>query len=198
MEWILYGKGNDYLIYRLRYYNKLFSWKSIFDLVNINKSFVQSLINILYSNPFDEYLLEFSPVSFSTLDSTVFEFVIIKTSGFGVNAEIDTFKPNDLDTNSNEIKVFPNLSGDSILISPCYNKTKNIDDYIHIGRFIKSSIDSEQKNKLFDTMFAVYKKELEKTPNKNLWLSTHGKGVAWLHLRIDPKPKYISWQNYKK
>ncbi len=196
MEWILYGKGNDYLIYRLRYYNKLFSWKSIFEIVNINKSFVQSLVNILYSNPFDEYYLEFSPVSFSTLDSTVFEFVIIKTSGFGINAEIDKF--NDLNTNSNEIKVFPNLNRDSILISPCYNRTKNINDYIHIGKFIKSSIDSEQKNKLFDTMFAVYKKELEKTPNKKLWASTHGKGVAWLHLRIDPEPKYISWTNYKK
>jgi hypothetical protein len=197
MEWILYDEGNDNLIYRLKYYNNFLSWKSIFDLVNINKSFVQSLINILYSNRFDEYYLEFSPVSFLTLDSTVFEFVIIKTSGFGNKAQIDTFKLNDLKTNSNEIKVFPNLSGDSILISPYCSETKFINDYIHIGKFIKSLINSEQKNKLFDTMFAVYKKELEKTPNKNLWLSTHGKGVAWLHLRIDPIPKYISWQKYR-
>lgn len=29
------------------------------------------------------------------------------------------------------------------------------------------------------------------------WVSTSGLGVHWLHLRIDIKPKYYSYQPYK-
>ena len=32
---------------------------------------------------------------------------------------------------------------------------------------------------------------------KPLWLSTAGGGVAWLHLRIDSRPKYYSHRPYR-
>ena len=31
-----------------------------------------------------------------------------------------------------------------------------------------------------------------------LWLSTAGLGVYWLHLRLDTRPKYYSFQPYRK
>ena len=33
--------------------------------------------------------------------------------------------------------------------------------------------------------------------NENIWLSTHGLGIPWLHIRIDTIPKYYSYKNYK-
>ena len=30
-----------------------------------------------------------------------------------------------------------------------------------------------------------------------LWLNTHGGGVAWLHIRIDNRPKYYGYKPYK-
>jgi len=166
-------------------------------LIKINQSFILSFINILQSNEYNDIYLEFTPTTYSTLDSTVFEFAIVPASNFTTNANIAVFQPNELDTDSNDIKVFPNLGKDSILISPCYNHQKNINDYIHIGRFMKRNIDQEQKINLCKTMFNEYEKELKKNPNKKLWLSTHGKGIAWFHVRIDQKSKYISYKNYK-
>jgi hypothetical protein len=31
-----------------------------------------------------------------------------------------------------------------------------------------------------------------------LWLSTSGLGVAWLHVRLDSRPKYYSYAPYRR
>ncbi len=31
-----------------------------------------------------------------------------------------------------------------------------------------------------------------------LWLSTHGLGVSWLHVRLDPRPKYIHHRPFRR
>jgi hypothetical protein len=32
---------------------------------------------------------------------------------------------------------------------------------------------------------------------KPIWLSTAGMGVAWLHVRLDSRPKYYGFDEYK-
>ena len=59
-----------------------------------------------------------------------------------------------------------------------------------------SSANSQQKNIIINCAFGTYYNELNKLTNKKLWLSTHGKGVLWLQIRIDQSPKYISWNQY--
>ena len=36
------------------------------------------------------------------------------------------------------------------------------------------------------------------TTNANWWFSTSGHGVAWLHVRIEPKPKKYRYDAYKQ
>ena len=59
------------------------------------------------------------------------------------------------------------------------------------------SSNIEQQYLLLSIVFTQYFTQLKKNHNKLLWLSTHGKGVAWLHVRIDDSPKYISYIPYK-
>jgi len=33
---------------------------------------------------------------------------------------------------------------------------------------------------------------------KTFWVSTSGLGVAWLHVRVDSKPKYYSHEAYRE
>ena len=68
-----------------------------------------------------------------------------------------------------------------------------------MGNFFGSASDVEQEQKilLIKTAIKLYQEQLEKLQGQTLWLSTHGKGVAWLHIRIDLTPKYISWNDYK-
>jgi hypothetical protein len=197
-QWIIMDQTNEYIIYRLKnnFINQYISWKDIFENYSA-KLFIDSFIKILSkTNPFDEYYIEFCPTTFNKINFTIFEFVLIKTKGFSLNADIITFGSDLLDTNSNKIIWFPNPSNSSILITPCYNHMFPINDYIHIGTFMRSQNYVQKKN-LIKTMFELYLKELSAQHNKKLWLSTHGKGVAWLHIRIDKTPKYISWNPYK-
>ena len=58
------------------------------------------------------------------------------------------------------------------------------------------SLNFEQQIFLFKKAFVVYYIELNKSKNEIRWLSTHGKGVSWIHIRIDYTSKYIELENY--
>ncbi len=142
-----------------------------------------------------EYYLEFKPVKFSDIDNIEFEFCVIETSGFDIIGNPNIFEQYGVNQDSNDIKVFTNLSNTSVLISPAYNRLYPTRTYVHIGNFMRSNNDI-QKNNLIKSSFSIYFLQLSQNPNNVLWLSTHGKNVAWLHVRIDQQPKYISYDNY--
>jgi hypothetical protein len=197
-KWNIIKKTNDLIVIRLsnETTNNFIKWEDIFYNFT-NKIFISSFINILsVTNSFDEYYLEFSPTTRNQINSDIFEFVLIKTSGFSLKADIISFGVEKINKNSNQIIWFPNPSNSAVLVVPCFNHLFPIDNYIHIGTFMRSS-NINQKFNLVITMFKIYFNELSSEPNKKLWLSTHGKGVGWLHIRIDQIPKYITNNLYK-
>jgi len=196
--WNIIKQNKNYIVIRLKnILNQQFiGWKEIIENYT-NDLFVDSFIEYLMEiNPFNEYYIEFNPITFNQIESTIFEFVLIKTNNFASNADILTFDINLLNTNSNKIVWFSNPSNSALLITPCYNHFFPINDYIHIGTFMRSK-NKIQKSNLIKTMFKLYFNELINQINKKLWLSTHGKGVGWLHIRIDKSPCYITWNPYK-
>ena len=40
--------------------------------------------------------------------------------------------------------------------------------------------------------------EIKRKSRQNVWLSTAGDGVAWLHIRMDTRQKYYHYLTYKK
>ena len=83
-----------------------------------------------------------------------------------------------LEKNSGKLTaVFKNLSGEVLLIIP----TK---PYASISQFARQGSDRE--------WLALFNKA-NMCLKKGEYLSTHGHGVAWLHLRIEKFPKYYNW-----
>ena len=193
MEWKII-ENEDFIIFKIIKNGHFIVWSELYS--NINFNFIKSFIDLLSNCKFNEYYLEFNPVSYSTLNTRIFEFILIKTNNFP-NANFNEFNKYNINSNSNEIRIFNNLSNTSVLIAPCYNNNFDINTYNHIGNYIKN-YNIKQHTDLFYTVFSVYFNELKKHPNNFIWLSTHGKGVGWLHIRIDYIPKYISWISYKK
>lgn len=79
---------------------------------------------------------------------------------------------------------FPNLSGDTILIIPVPRVRKNFSNLFY---FMKNASNKQQKE-----LWKLVVKEahqLLKT-NENIWISTHGLGVNYLHIRVSITPKY--------
>lgn len=197
-QWNIIKKHDDYIIVRLinTKTKQFIKWNGVKENYQNNK-FIDSFIKLLSEfNPFDEFYIEFNPITSNSMDYIIFEFVLIKTSGFASNSDINTFGIERLNTNSNDIIWFPNPSNTALLVVPCYNHNYPIQDYTHIGKFIKS-FNIKQKRNLIIKMFELYFELLKQQPGNKLWLSTHGKGVGWLHIRIDKIPRYISWKPYK-
>ena len=96
---------------------------------------------------------------------------------------------------------FLSLAKDSTLISPCppsriNQKPNDIKKhYVHLATFVKNGPMEKVKDVLKESARIMLEK-LNTTPDP-WWFSTSGNGVAWLHVRVDPRPKYYQYNGYK-
>ena len=79
---------------------------------------------------------------------------------------------------------FFNLSKDTKLVVPIPRKNKN---FTNIFYFMNNA--SETQKREFWKKVAKEARSMLKE-NENIWISTHGLGVNYLHVRICNKPKY--------
>jgi hypothetical protein len=81
--------------------------------------------------------------------------------------------------------VFPNLDRTALLVVPePYQNRK----YGHIAEFIRNA-PSQQIHKVLILLAQTVKEHGPEYP----WISTHGHGVPWLHIRLDSIPRYLEW-----
>ena len=80
--------------------------------------------------------------------------------------------------------AFPNLSGDTILVVPMPRKGKS---YATIKDFVDNA-PAKQQQELWKLVAKQAKKQVKKFGK--VWISTHGLGVPYLHVRIASQPKY--------
>jgi hypothetical protein len=64
--------------------------------------------------------------------------------------------------------------------------------YPHLAVFLRSA-PPDQCDELFR---AIGKATIEFLNDAPFWLSTSGSGVAWVHVRIDKRPKYYQYEPY--
>lgn len=83
---------------------------------------------------------------------------------------------------------FRNLRGDSGLIAPA-----PVGDFPHLAAFCRTA-ESTQVTELWR---AVGEAILAAVGDEPVWLSTAGLGVYWLHVRLDPRPKYYRYAPYR-
>ena len=76
--------------------------------------------------------------------------------------------------------VFPNLAKDTLLVVPMPKRGKN---FASLKDFIDNASKTQQK---------VFWRKVKQVANREnvVWVSTHGHGVPYLHVRISLKPKY--------
>ena len=111
--------------------------------------------------------------------------------------------------NIHDVVTFTNLNGDASLVVPCPSKNSKDNTYYgHLRSYLELSVGRQQEveMKQMRSMFATIAKKIREelnsnakiNPSKNIWLSTSGDGVPWLHFRLDSRPKYFNYQPYKK
>ena len=122
-----------------------------------------------------------------------------------------------------DVAVFKNLGGDATLVAPVpvtesasvrpvsdsspqtssiskakassHPKHSPHKNYSHIGVFTQYAPRRLQHN-FWKTVGQTMEQNLSQT-EQTIWLNTAGGGVAWLHVRLDTRPKYYQYQPYK-
>ena len=149
--------------------------------------------SVLRDSPFDAYFWEHPPVSNLNIKQ-VYEFVLVPSPQLSkVSADPSSFqeKFNSKQFDEN-ILTFENLGRDAELIVPHPIMEKNI--YAHFASFIRNAPEN-QKHDLFRILANALGKKIS---NKPTWVSTSGLGVYWLHIRLDSRPKYYSYEPYRR
>jgi hypothetical protein len=150
-------------------------------------------IALLADAPFAGFRWETPPVAIATADRP-FEFVLLDAPGMDHPPEGRAFEEQFRAADAGRAVVaFPNLGNDAVLVVP--SPFAGIADaaYVHLAACVRH-VPATQVHELWRAVGAAMQARLSARP---IWLSTAGMGVAWLHVRLDERPKYYGYAPYR-
>lgn len=168
------------------------TFADVLTLWHSDSSFRNYYTTLLAESPFGAYRWETPRLTTVTVNQP-FEFVLLNSPSFCSRKTdrktYDSYFTTD-DTDCGVVS-FANLSGDATLIVP--SPRADISAYGHLAAFIRNAPKS-QIDAFWRILSNTVASQVSQTP---LWLSTAGGGVAWLHVRLDSRPKYYGYAPYK-
>jgi hypothetical protein len=183
---------------------KELSYKNVMDLLRSSNPEIVDLLTkeIKFSN-YESVYWEVVPITARNFDKTKFEFVILEAYLEHRSVDGSPFYEHfthHCNEKTPSVVTFKSLNKDATMVVPCpYHDKEDNDHMSHLKSFLAYS-SSHEITQLWSTMARTLNEELMRNaedPDKTLWLSTSGGGVAWLHIRIDTRPKYYNHREYK-
>ena len=168
------------------------SYDEVIDRWQCDGEFRDFFIGLLAEAPYDCYLWETPPITRMT-SARIFEFVFVESLDLArlspdPAAFAQYFEATEAET---EVVSFWNLGGDARLVAP--RPRDSLTTYPHLAAFARAA-PAIQQHAFWRTVGTSVADSLSDRP---LWLSTCGLGVAWLHVRLDTRPKYYTFQPYR-
>lgn len=159
-------------------------------LLRDDKTFRTFLTETLAAAPYSAFRWETPGITTKTA-SKPFEFVVSDSPELSRRADRKAFAEYFRDA-SVEAVSFANLGGDAVLVVPTPQGEPQ--SYGHLAPFVRSAPTSQQHE-----LWRLVGEEMTKRlSDKPVWLSTAGAGVAWLHVRLDDRPKYYGYTPYAR
>jgi hypothetical protein len=148
------------------------------------------LVGQLAGAPYQAFRWETPPVTNSTLGREM-EFVVLDSPGLARRPEPEAFAEHFAAAPAGGIVTFANLGGDATMVVPCPLGPPSA--YGHLAAFVREAPEA-QRDALWHS---VAEAMMRRVGHKPVWLSTAGAGVAWLHVRLDDRPKYYGYAPYR-
>lgn len=140
--------------------------------------------------PFRGVRWETPAVTRDTFDRP-FECVLIRADNLRRRVDRESFAAH-FAAASGPVTLFPSLRGDSQLVVPC-PRAEDETIYVHLAAFVRGG-STEQCDEFWQVVGTTLRDRLGDDP---IWLNTAGMGVAWLHVRLDSRPKYYRFEPYR-
>ena len=164
------------------------SFAAVVDGWRGDPAFRSELNEALAGAPFGAFRWETPPVTLATVGQP-FEFVLLDSPELARKADQRAFAEHF--SGRLDVISFANLSGDAILVVP--EPIAADPAYGHLAAFVRMAPEG-QRQALWAAVGAAMAARLGDRP---VWLSTAGAGVAWLHVRLDARPKYYGHDPYR-
>jgi hypothetical protein len=155
-----------------------------------DESFRAFLTRTLAEVPYSAFRWETPGVAQSSVEKP-FEFVVLDEPSLARRVDEQAFAEHFTQPDAAAIS-FANLGRNAILIVPTLQV--EADAYGHLAAFVRRA-PAAQHDALWRLVGEEMTKRLSTWP---AWLSTAGAGVAWLHVRLDDRPKYYGYQPYAR
>lgn len=166
-------------------------FRRFFELLAADEDFTDWFCRILAEFEGAAFFWELPPLNTATIDSDA-EFVLIEAPSLArFPPERAPFASYFDRAPDEDVIVFPNLGGDAVMVVPCPRGPD--ENYPHLAAFIRGA-GKQQVRALWRRTAQEMLRNIGKRPT---WLSTAGGGVAWLHIRLDSRPKYYSHAPYR-
>ncbi|MGM0589244.1 MAG: DUF6940 family protein [Bacteroidota bacterium] len=180
--------------YSLYYNQQPLSYGSFLKRLENDPDFRSDFIHLLKKIPYPAFHWETPPLAISSLDQP-FEFVTTNSPSIDLRPDPAPFHSYIQRAPSQAMVTdFPNLGGDAQLIIPLPKADRPDLNYAHIGVFTEQA-PLEQQHELWQAVGRMTREQLSERP---IWLNTAGGGVAWLHIRLDSRPKYYLHSPYRQ
>ncbi len=169
------------------------SYDEVIQLWQDDEAFALFFIQLLADCSFASFRWETPAVVTATKDQD-FQFVLLKDEWLGCRRPDTRSFANQLAAcdETNSVATFSNLFGDAIMVVPA----GIADDaaYTEIASFSRQAPIAQQKALWHAVGLAMTKR----VGDKPVWLSCAGGGVAWLHVRLDARPKYYGYTPFRE
>lgn len=178
--------------YRVLQDGRRLAFSELFALLAQDAAFARWYSRTLADSPYAAYYWEHPPFTRDRFSAPA-EFVLIDAPALArLPPDPAPFRSRFDEAPDVQVICFANLGGDARLIVPTPQGPEQL--YPHLAAFVRGAADS-QLLALWRETAAQVDELLGTTPR---WLSTAGLGVAWLHLRLDTRPKYYSHAPYRR
>lgn len=147
--------------------------------------------DLLAATSFSAFRWETPALTTHTI-SRAFEFVLLDSPSLTRTPDPQAFADYFKSAPASDVLAFPNLGRDAILVVPRAKAPDSV--YVHLASFVRGAPES-QRHALWQLVGASMLKHVNDKP---VWLSTAGAGVAWLHVRLDDRPKYYGFAPYRQ
>lgn len=168
----------------------ILSYEEVLSLWVDVAAFRDYFVCVFANVPYPAYRWETPPVTVDSLKKP-FEFVVLDSPELDRIPDRVTFAEFFETVDPGAITVFPNLGGDAIMIVP--TPVDDASSYSHLGAFLRSA-PRPQLHAFWKVIGSTLVRRIGAQP---LWLSTAGGGVAWVHVRLDQRPKYYAYRPYR-
>ena len=167
------------------------TWREVLDHWRQDPAFADAFTETLAAMPWRVFRWETPPLTAADRDTT-FECVVVDSPGLPTTPDPAPFAEHLRRANSRPVVSFPNLGGDAVLVVPC--QLVDPTAYTHLASFVRQAPRAQQRA-LWREVARAMEDRLDRQP---VWLSTAGGGVAWLHVRLDDRPKYYAHTAYRR